>query len=278
MRHEDLVAGELLQQYGEEAARAGRPLCIEVRERHGGLESRANPDGWLGRTLDRDWDAVALVATGRARVTHPSVEPPARLVPALGGGLRLACAVWSTGTVGWSMTLPDGSDFAETPSEGRVLDLLRRAAGLGTPPPPCGPAVVEVIIWLGAIHQAAALEERRLGWDEVVTLHPATDRFEACEPGVAQLLILLSAREFTWADLRKNAVYDLVLPWMPPPDMANWMDDGMFARWLLDDLPTVEQLLLQVRSMVSADAYRRIRHLIQVVDRASSSEEEPPAA
>jgi hypothetical protein len=176
------------------------------------------------------------------------------------------------------MTLPDGSDFAETPSEGRVLDILRRAAGLGTSPPPCGAPVVEVIIWLGAIRGAAVLEARRLGWEEVVALHPAADRFEGCEPGVAQLLVLLNARSLTWADLRQEAGRDLVLPCMPPPDLSNWMDDGMFARWILADLPTVDELLHQVRPKVSADAYRRIRHLIQIVERASSSEAAPPAA
>jgi hypothetical protein len=278
MTREDDVAAQLLKRYGDAVVAAGQPLCVEVRDRDGELESRPNPDGWLGRTLDPAWDAVALVATGRARVAHPSVEPPARLLPAMGGGLRLACAVWRTGEVGWSMTLPDGSEFAETPSEGRLLDMLRRSAGLETSPPPCGASVTEVIIWLAAIREAAGTQARRLGWDEAVTLHPAIKGFEGCEPGAAQLLILLRARQLTWTDLRQRAVHDLVLPWMPPPETANWMDDGMFARWVLADLPTVDDLLRQVRPKVSADAYRRIHHLIQVVDRASSSEAEPPAA
>jgi hypothetical protein len=50
------------------------------------------------------------------------------------------------------------------------------------------------------------------------------------------------------------------------PELAGWMDDGMFARWVLSDLPSPDELLATVRPYLAPSAARRLAHAVRAAD------------
>jgi hypothetical protein len=60
------------------------------------------------------------------------------------------------------------------------------------------------------------------------------------------------ARAWPWARLRADpSVLDVTGP-PPTADVAAWMDDGMWARWLLARLPTPDDLMAAVHALLPA--------------------------
>ena len=51
--------------------------------------------------------------------------------------------------------------------------------------------------------------------------------------------------------------------WVPAPHLAAWMDEGMFARWILGSLQDPEDLLRQARPGLRPAAARRLAHLVR---------------
>lgn len=48
----------------------------------------------------------------------------------------------------------------------------------------------------------------------------------------------------------------------PPPALAGWMDEGMFSRWVLSAYPPLDDLLGEVRPLVTTDAYHHLRRTV----------------
>jgi hypothetical protein len=58
------------------------------------------------------------------------------------------------------------------------------------------------------------------------------------------------AEAWPWSRLREDpAVVDVLGP-PPAPELAVWMDDGMWARWLLSRLPAADDLLAAVHALL----------------------------
>jgi hypothetical protein len=273
---EELAAQQLLARFGNHAARRGSPMWFEVRTNTEGEPTTAEvpyPDGLLGYVVREDWPAAAVVATGRFRRLDAAAELPAALVRGLGGGLQIACVVSRRDAVGWHLRLPDGSTFDEVPQEGFMLDVLRRSLGLPTSPPPPTTATFHLSAWLCGIASAGTSIEphtrTRLGWDDAVALHPLFDG-PGAESGDAEDFIDAVQSSGNWESLRKQVTSapegneDYCLP---PPHLADWMDEGMFARWVLGKMPTPESLLGAVRPVLQSAAYRRLAHLVRAVER-----------
>ena len=262
------AAHDLLDRWGAKAAQEGHPLWFQLRGDRGGMVTRqvTDPDGLLGRVVPSRWTGVAVVATGRFRLLDEAHEPPAAMIPGFAGGLALACVLSRRSVIGWRMRLPDGSFHDPVPEEGFMMDVLRRSLALDTPPPPESTVGLQLTAWLCAISGVAAEESRRLGWDEALWLHPAL----ADEPPVdrmeAETLLNTGARQADWDIMRRLAAAGLEAEIMPPPDLAAWMDSGMFARWVLGRLPTVDSLLPTLRESLETDAYRRLCHLARKLD------------
>lgn len=260
----DQAASALLAELGESTEAFGHPVFVRLRPGLTLEGMRRRHDVW-GWTAPVDDAAVGVVATARLRPLDEASEIPARLRPGLGGGIRTACLVTRDGEIGWDMRLPDGSYFRKTPSEGRMLDVLRRTLGLATPPPQVPPGRLVAIIWLLTIDRMCRHWPGRMTWSDVLDANlGAGEMAEAAPDADAETLIRVLACLRTWEDYRQTTVAlgecDLC-----DPALAAWMDEGMFCRYVLDELPPMEQLLAEVRPRLVPAAARRLGHLVHEI-------------
>ena len=260
----DQAASALLARFGDEARANGRPVFVRLRPGLGleGARRRADVWGWTAPESDA---GIGVVATGRLRSLDESNEMPARLLPGLGGGLRMACLVTREGEVGWDMLLPDGSRYTNCPSEGRVLDVLRRTMGLATPPPEVPAGRLVAIIWLMTIDLIGSHRPGRLTWSDVLDANLAPEVLrDELPPGDPETQIRLFADQKTW-DAYRLAAASLEECDLCDPHLAAWMDEGIFSRYVLETLPSLEELLNDVRPRLVPAAARRLGHLVHEI-------------
>ncbi|MHB8505189.1 MAG: hypothetical protein ACYDEN_05640, partial [Acidimicrobiales bacterium] len=63
---------------------------------------------------------------------------------------------------------------------------------------------------------------------------------------------------WTWEQLRHAAATNGSLAELCPPELATWMDVGMYARWVMAETAPVEQLLDAAQDRVDGDAYQQL--------------------
>jgi hypothetical protein len=267
------IAELLLEGIGDEVAEAGRPMWISVKddpqgEGNFGLRFVDGSRGLLGWQAPRDCIAVGVVATGKAHVADTPVEAPVPLAPGLIPGIRMCCLVARDGEVTWRMTLPDGRCFDDAPREGRLLDCLRRCFALPTSPPPAGPGHLLSVFWLGAIIDEDRRVDRRLTWREISRLHPAAKMMSLpggpCDDQQDVFdLVRAATSTWSWETLRKQAVEHSWAGDLVSSELAAWMDDGMFARWILAALPAPDELVARLRPRLAPSTARRLAHAVR---------------
>jgi hypothetical protein len=203
------------------------------------------------------WRAVGVSCSGRAHPldargrTRRGPHPPSVTVT-----LLVDRAGESAGL------LREGQAVTALPGrpEGLVADACRRAFGLPTTPPPPSTAELWALYWLDRIvevgSRAGAGPPLRT-WAAVAGLHPAVDTAPppGRDPTPAEVAALARsavrwAAAWPWARLRAEPA-TLDLPWLDrTPALAAWMDDGMWARWLLSGLPHGDDLRAAVHDLV----------------------------
>ena len=216
--------------------------------------------------LDLPAGGAVMAAANGATTT---VDPPSSGVMAM-IGLRCppeAVAVAATtqcetlwpdgcrrrGVLAWSLDRHHNSAalFRELPGRGveildavagTLLDTGFRALGQDTPPCP-SPAV-----WFPDgvfLHRLSRLLDRRggvctrrpLSWDGLSRLYPLNVLDESLTPSMTRHLRQDFHERNTWSSLRLGVVNQpraapAILPGLTP-DIAEWLDDGSFARWVL---------------------------------------------
>lgn len=216
-------------------------------------------DEALGWTAPAHVDAVGVLATvagisrlGPDRPDHrPSEDPEdpveGELLPLDIGNtaVRLVGAVDRDGTVVSRLRSLDGV-YDRRPCGGRLLDILLCCLDLPTPPPGCDTKRVLAGMWLGDLLDMYAIRGRkRLSWRDAVAQHPLARR---TRPGVLNkldnegLAALAAADEPpppSWGTLRQETVRWHTLAELFPDrdsELAAWMDDGAYARWVLGEI------------------------------------------
>lgn len=254
------LARVLLRRLGADAAAGGRPIFVRVPCRGDGRAmSFTRRRDVLGWTAPPDCAAVGVVATGRAYRLPGLDEPPA----VSSGKLTLCCVVCRDGRVGWRSESPGGPVLEEAPRDGLMLDVLRRSLGLPTPPPEQPLGLLHSAAWLTRLTLAGACT-RRLTWREALALHPALQLSPGCGDPLEAIRSQGSSRD--WETYRLAAASDLRGPkWKS--DIAAWMDEGSFSRWVLGALPRVEELSAAARAVLQPPAARRFSHLVREVSR-----------
>src|SRR4029450_67903 len=110
--------------------------------------------------------------------------------------------------------------------------------------------------------------------------HPAVELFAAHEPGLTDAAAArrargaaplgrgaprparlgpLMGRAKPWPALRQRAIEGEWVVEGLEPDGAAWMDDGMFARWLLGTFPAVEDLAAELDLLLPERVARMVR-------------------
>jgi hypothetical protein len=82
-------------------------------------------------------------------------------------------------------------------------------------------------------------------------------------PGELPAVVRLAAANWSWEKLRRDAVLNDWAGSVVPADIAAWMDEGMFARWILAELPDTDDLLGRVRAVVDPSTARRLAHTVR---------------
>lgn len=270
---EQLVATELLEEYGDRVERKGSPLWLELGRTPAGRMTRREVryrDGLLGRRARPASIAAAVIGTGRLRMLDEAHELPARLVPGLAGGLRMACLVTRDDRVGWRMVLPGGATIDPPPEGGEMLDILRRALDLPTRPPAGSTGYLQMVSWVTSLLLAADENGRapRLTWDQTIHRHPLFVDGTVDDVAGAEGLIRELAAMGSWESVRLLVAAGLGSGPMPSADLAGWMDEGMFSRWVTSDLPAAEALVAAVQPRLMPGAARRLGHLIREIEAA----------
>jgi len=115
------------------------------------------------------------------------------------------------------------------PIEGRFADAMRRSLGLTTAPPEVGVSAAIARVWLHRVH-TVAVDGRPLDAEVVAALRPPMPR--------------------SWGDLRQQCADGGWAELRCDPDLAAWMDDGMFARWCMAAFPDPCEALVDVGELV----------------------------
>src|SRR5437764_486586 len=135
------------------------------------------------------------------------------------------------------------------------------------------PIRVDQLAGLMAVIDAGA-EER--GWNQPAFLvrvepGPGTDELQLglrnldlpeLRPALVELDEL--AGQATWECLRSALAHAGRHPQNPiDPELAGWMDDGMFARWMASNVPPYEALLECARVCATPKCWAEIRALLR---------------
>jgi hypothetical protein len=219
------------------------------------------PDHWAALGVSTPGHAHPVGDDGRvARSTDPS---PIRVTVLFDRSGRAAGR------------LRQGGEVAALPGspEGVVADACRRCLGLATGPPPATTALLWTLSWLDRLVDAAGgatTSPRPASWADVARLHPAAsspppgpEADVGPEPGALAAATVALAEAWPWSRLRADpSLVDVPGP-LPEPHVIRWMDDGMWARWLLSTFPAVDDLVAAVCGLLPG---RVARAVVEAVD------------
>ena len=204
----------------------------------------------LGFVAPPHWRAVGVSCVGVSRRLD-------------GGGpdlpVTVTVLVERSGAVAAVMRQAGAVTVMSEPPEGVVADACRRALGLPTAPPPPSTAGLWALVWLDRVVDAAGCAPLGSGvrsWAAVAGLHPAAGPLGDRPAAVADPTALAAAasrlaRAWPWSRLRTDpSAVGLPGP-APAARLAGWMDDGMWARWLLARLPAPDDLMAAVHALLS---------------------------
>lgn len=196
----------------------------------------------MGSIAPERWSAVGLSAAARQR----RIESGAVSIP-----VHTTVLVDRQGNS--AAVLDDGCGNVQTLCDrpaGVLADTLRRVLGLPTAPPevPIGYCVENA--WLDAIATIVLARPGEVDtWDALVRLHPlAGARGAGCSPVELCNSVQVLQAESSWARMlalwgRHEGLHHHGPPGTKAIPLAQWFDEGSFARWSLRNLPVAEELL-----------------------------------
>jgi hypothetical protein len=238
----------------------------------------------LGFTAPAQWQAVGIHCRARAYdVGPPDDTTGPHATTAAGNDSQPVVVTVLVDRSGHARGLlrrgPLATRLAGVP-EGAVGDACCRALGLPTPAPPPSTVELWLRIWLDRVVEVAAFAgetDRLPSWEAVAALHPAapvrpggvTPRpdLDVGDVGLADPEALaetthMLARAWPWDRLRRDPdVVDTARPPLPRT-VTSWMDDGMFARWVLADVPGLGALSRSATALLPPPVVSAIGHTI----------------
>jgi hypothetical protein len=231
------------------------PRCLAYL----GLGAEHPLEALLGMTAPTGWDALGARCNGRCVPMATATVESGEYTQVSGAEptpVAITFLVDRNGEGAGLLRCGNATTQLNTAPEGVVGDACRRALDLATAPPPASSRELWLRLWLDRVVDAAADGDDVVvgSWEAAVALHPSahlsSDHVDAA-PWSSELPDPTTLAEAThalttawpWSRLRRDAE----TVGTPGPalstDLAAWMDDGMFARWLLADLAPLPLLL-----------------------------------
>lgn len=217
----------------------------------------------------------ALVFVGGGRGTSPAAGATAagdtggRVPGGVGDrdlpGVDVVVAIDRAGRLAGRVRIGDSVE-SRPPAGGRLFDALHRCLGLATAPPAESTARLLATLWLSAIAASAAGRGGPLTWPETVGCHPISVALAAEDPSVddtaLEEAIAAVPRIWTWEALREATDQHGTLDALCPAQLAGWMDEGMFSRWVTGSAVPFERVVPDASSAVTAEVRRRTGQLL----------------
>jgi hypothetical protein len=202
--------------------------------------------------------AGRLLDTMRRCLRLPTPPPPE-------GTDRLLAVLWLAAAL---ETVRAGRPSAEAPgvpNPGARAPGARAsgvcASGVHVPGAAASGACASGVHMPGAAAPGAPDPSALLRWTALLRRHPAvlllTRRGEHLRLAEMERIVDVAAATLTWDVLRAAETRTGALP-LCPPGTAGWMDIGMYARWVLADLPTPDSLWCRLRDRLTAQARREM--------------------
>jgi hypothetical protein len=228
----------------------------------------------LGFAAPVHWWALGVSSCGRQ---HP-IDSDGRVVRSAGSPrVRITVLIDRSGEAASLLRRGDERTVLPGPAEGTVADACRRALGLETAPPPTTTAGLWTRCWLDRVVDTLAPSSgARSGaapptWRDLTRLHPASSvaatRWSGLDLGPDADALADATRALAdawpWSRLRADpAVADVPGP-LPEPRVVAWMDDGMWARWLLATFPAIDDLVDAACSLLTPSLARATRQVVE---------------
>ena len=270
-----------LDEAAEAAGWGARPSLVRVtawpsQPAHPGFDLGIRPldgddsvvEALSGFTAPPEWMAIGVVTEGNAR----------HLVEAHAAPRRVRCVhlVDRTGSSASTLRLQGepatlfGVDDED--GRGRIDDVCRRALSLPTAPPGCTTTELWALVWLDRTiaELSSAGDAGDAGppptWADVAAHHPAvavlqTDAEEWGDSAADNLVRLgtVLADVHSWPVLRAACAAGEWPVEEIAPEVAAWLDDGSFSRWVLGGYPPLAQLADATCELLGPSLRRRLR-------------------
>lgn len=231
-------------------------------------------DHLLGFTAPPEWMGLGVICFGWTGAEPSGEDVPASFCdrpsphpapsgPAAGCArrrVRVVTLLERTGNQASTTALDDGA-VSDEPAQGTVSDALHRCLGLPTPAPPASTAEFFAVLWLQGLLSAP----RGIAWTYAAAQHPAFAWLRALgrRPGCDDLITAgrAMAETLDWPTLRASAAAQAEAT-LVAPQVAAWMDDGMFARWILGSHPPLPALLDALELTLAPAFLGRVRRTL----------------
>lgn len=190
------------------------------------------------------WEAVAMVGTGWA--TDEAGRRRCSITHVLDANGRQACALGHLPPTSHAPQLLVSEAGDSSAPSGRMTDALRRVVGLDTDPPPPTTDAFMSWAWERAVRNLVA-EHCPPSWEAVSECHPAhrwavKEGLASTTPEeLAEAAGAYGAR-VSWDDLRLESTAGHHPALAIDPDLAEWCDDGLFARLFMEVAETYPEL------------------------------------
>lgn len=271
------------------------PLLLRTR---GGLDPDAGAElavrsldghpaqALLGFSAPLGWTAIGVSAEGWAG--HYQGRPTGYSARAATGDIRQRVRILHLldrdGTTAGRLCWQDGRVQDEAPSEGLVVDCLRRALRLPSPQPTISTDLLFATLWLEAIVASGRRRSRNMTWHQAVSLHPAMQLLaeDGQTPGAKDLVMTAQAlgRVCDWTQVRKQSIAGWNVGASGP--LAAWMDAGMLSRWLIEQHPPLAEVTARAHRRCTPATMRRVMQVLAELGVTATSAEErgltPPAS
>ena len=163
---------------------------------------------------------------------------------------RTTALVTRGGAMASGFRMAGGGEFELIPGGvGMIPDALKRAVGVPTAPPevPFVGWVARMLLLL-IIGDDGSRGHRKVPWCQ---LRPSLERHTVlADDGSWEAFRSVAAK-------RPDVIADLT------PEIAAWMDEGMFSRWVIGGMPSYDHLLEEGRKASTPEAFTQVRRQLK---------------